>query len=151
VEEKTMAELVIRKRVEIAAPIDVVWKVLTDNEFIPQYMFGCYAETDWQPGSPLLWKGAADQKLYVKGQVVAFDAPRRLEYTVIDPNSEIADIPENYLTMVYALTEAGGGTVFEIAQGDYSTVANGQKRYEDTLAGDDHLLVAIKKVAEDLG
>ena len=57
-----MAELVIRKTVKVEAPLATLWKVLTDNEFIPQYMFGCYAETDWKPGSPLLWKGAADQK-----------------------------------------------------------------------------------------
>jgi uncharacterized protein YndB with AHSA1/START domain len=143
-----MAELVIRKTVEIGAPVATVWKVLTDNEFIPQYMFGCYAETDWRPGSALLWKGKADGKLYVKGHVVAIDAPHRLEYTVIDPNSGIADVPENYLTMVYELRDAGGVTTFEIVQGDYSKVANGQKRYEDTVAGDDHLLTAIKKIAE---
>jgi len=39
-------------------------------------------------------------------------------YTVIDPNSTIADIPSNYLTMTYSL---GGG---------------------------DSILVAIKKLAE---
>ncbi|MBB6146011.1 uncharacterized protein YndB with AHSA1/START domain [Silvibacterium bohemicum] len=143
-----MAELVIRKTVKVEAPLATLWKVLTDNEFIPQYMFGCVAETDWKPGSPLLWKGAADQKLYVKGHVVAIDAPRRLEYTVIDPNSDIADIPENYLKMTYDLKEEDGGTVLEISQGDFSIVANGQKRYEDVMAGDDHLMVAIKKVAE---
>jgi len=48
-------------------------------------MFGCYAETDWKPGSPLLWKGAADGKLYVKGRVVSIEPPHRLVYTVIDP------------------------------------------------------------------
>jgi uncharacterized protein YndB with AHSA1/START domain len=143
-----MAELVIRKTVKVEAPLATLWKVLTDNEFIPQYMFGCYAESDWKPGSPLLWKGAADQKLYVKGHVVAIDAPRHLEYTVIDPNSDIADIPENYLKMTYDLKEDGAGTVLEISQGDFSTVANGQKRYEDVMAGDDHLMAAIKKVAE---
>jgi uncharacterized protein YndB with AHSA1/START domain len=147
-----MPELVIRKTVEVHAPVSTLWKILTDNEFIQQYMFGCYAETDWTPGSPLLWKGAADGKLYVKGHVVAIDAPHRLEYTVIDPNSDIADIPENYLTMVYDLKEDGAGaTIFELAQGDYSSVANGQKRYEETLAGDDHLLQAIKRLAEAQG
>ncbi len=145
-----MAELVIRKTIEVDAPVGALWKVLTDNEFIPQYMFGCYAETDWTPGSALLWKGKADGKLYVKGHVVAIAAPHHLEYTVIDPNSDIADIPENYLKMTYDLKEDGeGSSVLEIAQGDFATVANGQKRYEDVMAGDDHLMVAIKKVAED--
>lgn len=151
-----MAELFIHKSTEVNAPADTLWKVLTDNAFIPQYMFGCVAETDWKPGSPLLWRGAADGKLYVKGHVVAVDAPRRLEYTVIDPNNPaVPDIPANYLTMIYEIKESGeikeqgNGLVFELVMGDYSKVAEGQQRYEDTLKGDDSLLMAIKKLAEE--
>ena len=44
-----MTELFIRKSIEVNAPADVLWRVLTDNTFIPQYMFGCVAETDWKP------------------------------------------------------------------------------------------------------
>jgi uncharacterized protein YndB with AHSA1/START domain len=144
-----MTERFIRKTVAIDAPVETVWKILTDNTFIPQYMFGCHAETDWKPGSPLLWKGAADGKLYVKGHIVAFDPPHRIEYTVIDPNSTIADIPENYLTMIFALkSEGGNASLLEIAQGDFTTVANGEQRYKDTVGGDDFVLTGIKKVAE---
>jgi uncharacterized protein YndB with AHSA1/START domain len=145
-----MTELFIRKSIEINVPAETLWTVLTDNAFIPQYMFGCLAETDWKPGSPLLWKGAADGKIYVKGHVVSVDAPRKLEYTVIDPNNPaVPDIPANYLTMIYEIREQGDGLVFELIQGDYSKVAEGQKRYEDTLKGDDSFLMAIKKLAEE--
>jgi uncharacterized protein YndB with AHSA1/START domain len=146
-----MAELFIRKSIEVKAPADALWRVLTDNELIPQYMFGCVAETDWKPGSPLLWKGAADGKVYVKGDIVVVDESRRLEYTVIDPNNlAVPDIPSNYLTMIYEIKEQGEGLVFELTQGDYSKVAEGQKRYEDTLNGDDFILVKIKELAEGL-
>lgn len=146
-----MTELFIRKSVEVNASAEALWKVLTDNAFIPQYMFGCVAETDWKPGSPLLWMGAADGKLYVKGNVVAVDAPHRLEYTVIDPNNPaIPDIPSNYLSMVYEIRAQGEALVFEIIQGDYAKVAEGQKRYDDTLQGDDFILVKIKALAEGL-
>jgi len=144
-----MPELIIRKSIEVAAPVQTLWKVLTDSEFIPQYMFGCIAETDWKPGSPLLWKGAADGKLYVKGDVVSVDPPRRLEYTIFDPNSTIPDIPENYLTMAYELRKNGeGASALEITQGDYAKVADGQRRYEHSLEGDDFVLTGIKKLAE---
>lgn len=144
-----MTERFIRKTVDIDSPVETVWKILTDSAFIPQYMFGCNAETDWKPGSPLLWKGAADGKLYVKGNIVSVDAPHHLAYTVIDPNSTIADIPENYLTMTYSLKQRGvDASVLEIAQGDFTTVANGEQRYNDTVGGDDFILVAIKKIAE---
>lgn len=146
-----MAELFIRKSIEVNAPAEALWKVLTDNSLIPQYMYGCVAETDWKAGSPLLWKGVADGKLYVKGDVVAVDAPRKLEYTCIDPNNPaMADIPENYLTMTYEIRKQGDGCIFEIIQGDYSKVAEGQKRYEDTLKGDDFILGKIKELAEAL-
>lgn len=144
-----MTALVIRNTLDVDAPINTLWKVLTDNQFVPQYMFGCIAETDWKPGSPLLWKGAADGKLYVKGKVVSIDAPHRLEYTIIDPNNpEVPDLPENYLTMVYTLAERNGGSSLEITQGDFSNVANGQKRYEESLGGGDYILQGIKKLAE---
>ena len=84
--------------------------------------------------------------------MAAVDAPCRLEYTVIDPNNPaVPDIPENYLSMIYEIrVRSGSGVVFEIIQGDYSKVAQGQKRYEDTLQGDDFILVKIKELAEGL-
>ena len=145
-----MTELLIRKSIEVNASAGTLWRVLTDNAFIPQYMFGCVTETDWKPGSPLLWKGAADGKVYVKGNVISVDPQRRLEYTVIDPNNPaIEDIPANYLTMVYELKEHGErSSTVEFIQGDYAKVAQGQKRYEETLQGDDYILAKIKELAE---
>lgn len=145
-----MTALEIRKSIEVNAPVATLWKILTDNQFIPQYMFGCYAETDWKVGSPLLWKGAADGKLYVKGKIVAIDAPNRVAYTMIDPNSSLPDIPSNYLTMTYTLTERGAkASVLEIAQGDFAAVEDGEKRYQDSLGGGDVIMPAIKKLAEE--
>ncbi len=147
-----MAELFTHASVEVDAPIQTLWKILTDSEFIQQYMFGCRAETDWTPGSPLLWKGAADGVVYVKGHIVAIDAPHRLVYTVFDPNSTIEDIPENYLTVTCELKERGGdGTHLEFTQGDYAKVADGERRYKDSSGGGDAILQGIKKLAEAQG
>jgi uncharacterized protein YndB with AHSA1/START domain len=145
-----MAEKFIRHTLDVDAPVTTLWKILTENEYIQQYMFGCIAETDWKPGSPLLWKGAADGKLYVKGIVVSIDAPHHLAYTIIDPNNPtIPDIPGNYLTVTYTLKERGDqAATLEIAQGDYSTVANGQQRYDDSAGAGDFILQSIKKLAE---
>jgi uncharacterized protein YndB with AHSA1/START domain len=154
VKEKRMTALLIRKSliresIEIDAPVSTLWKVLTENEFIRQYMFGCNAESDWQPGSPLQWKGATDGMLYVKGHVVSIEPTQHLVYTVIDPNSSIADIPANYLTMTYDLKKRGErACTLEITQGDFATVADGQKRYEDSIGGGDSIMLAIKKLAE---
>jgi uncharacterized protein YndB with AHSA1/START domain len=144
-----MPELLIRKAIDVDAPVETLWKVLTDSKFIPQYMFGCIAETDWKSGSPLLWKGASDGKLYVKGHIVSIDHPRRLVYTIFDPNSTIKDIPQNYLTMTYDLKRRGErASVLEITQGDFATVEDGDNRYKHSLDGDDSVLNGIKKLAE---
>ncbi len=144
-----MTELSIRKSIDVAAPVETLWKILTDSAFIPKYMFGCVAETDWKPGSPLLWKGAADGKLYVKGHVVLNERPRRLAYTIFDPNSTIKDVPANYLTMTYELKKLNDrASLLEITQGDFSVVEDGERRYRHSLEGDDVVLQGIKKLAE---
>jgi uncharacterized protein YndB with AHSA1/START domain len=144
-----MSELYIRHSMDVDAPAATLWRVLTERAFIEKYMFGCYAETDWRPGSPLLWKGAADHKLYVKGHIREIDPPRRLVYTVIDPNAPIADVPENYLVMTYEVKDRGPRRcTLDIAQGNFATVANGTERYQDSLNGGDGILTAIKQLAE---
>ncbi len=144
-----MTELLIRKSIEIDAPIETLWKVLTDSKFIQQYMFGCYVECDWKPGSPMLWKGASDGKLYVHGHIVAINPPRRLEYTVFDSTSTMADVPSNYLTMTYDLQTRGDrASVLEVTQGDFARVEDGQRRYKDSLGDDNSVLEGIKKLAE---
>lgn len=146
-----MSELAVRRSVAIHAPAKTTWRVLTDNTFIPQYMFGCIAETDWQPGSPLLWKGAADGKLYVKGAILTLDAPHLLRYTTIDPNNpEVPDLPENYLTMSFIIREEKAGCWLEMVADGFNTVAKGAERYQEVNAGDDSLLLAIKEIAEKL-
>jgi uncharacterized protein YndB with AHSA1/START domain len=144
-----MSELFIRQSIDVNAPATTLWRILTDSKFIQQYMFGCIAETDWKPGSPLLWKGAADGKLYVKGHVVAFEPPHRLVYTIIDPNSAVPDIPANYLTVTCALKSLGErATHLEFSQGDFSKVADGENRYKHSAGGDDTILKGIKSLAE---
>jgi len=74
-----------------------------------------------------------------------------LSYTTIDPNSAIADIPENYLTVTYSLKEENGQTIFTVTQGDYSKAADGEKRYKEAYnngEGWNPILVEIKKLVE---
>jgi uncharacterized protein YndB with AHSA1/START domain len=117
-------------------------------------MFGCEALSDWQVGSPLLWKGdfGGQELVAVKGTVVDIEKGKYLAYTTIDPNNpKIEDKPENYLTVTYRLTPSAEGTELEVTQGDYSKVAEGDSRYADTVNGGgwQPILVEIKKIAEE--
>ncbi|UYQ94661.1 SRPBCC domain-containing protein [Chitinophaga horti] len=146
---------VITNTIQISAHAERVWEVLTKPEYTKQYMFGCVPETDWQPNSPILWKGVFDgvEMTAVKGHIVQVRPGHHLSYTVIDPNNqEIPDVPENYLTVTYDLQELNGETRFTVTQGDYSKVANGEARFKDSEAegGWQAILEQIKSVAEQV-
>lgn len=135
--------------IHIDTPASRVWQVLTDSAYTTRYMFGCEIVSDWTIGGRFDWNGAADGVIYVKGQLRAAEADRLLRYTMIDPHSSLADVPENYLTMTCELTPDRGGTTLTMQMGDFTTVGDGAKRYNDTIAGGDGMLVQLKAVAEE--
>lgn len=136
----------------IRANPETVWKVLTDPQITPQYMFGCAVQCDWKPGSPIHWTGTSDGIIYVKGNLKAFEKPRKFSFTVFDPNAAYADIPANYLTATYTLSKQQNGTLLEVTQGDYAKVAEGNKRYQDSVASGGWMpvLEGVRKIAESL-
>lgn len=145
--------LEVKSEITINAPASKVWDALTNPEQTKKYMFGCETVSDWKPGSPLLWQGNYEGKntVFVKGNIISIQPDKFLAYTTIDPNSTIEDIPENYLTVTYDLSEENGKTLLTVTQGDYSKVANGEKRYEEAFndgEGWNPILVEIKKIAE---
>ncbi len=146
-------QLIVKNSIAIKAPASKVWDALTNPEQTKKYMFGCETVSDWKAGSPLLWKGVFGGKemVAVKGNIVQIDKGKFLEYTTIDPNSGIADILENYLTVTYALSEVKGETILTVSQGDYATVGDGEKRYNETIQGGgwNPILIEIKKLLEE--
>src|SRR5271154_3847633 len=111
-------KLAVISSVTIDAPISKVWDLLVNPKQTKKYMFGCEAISDWKPGSELLWRGAYEGKemVFVKGIVLEIKPVELLKYTVIDPNSSMPDIPENYLNVTYQLKEENGKTVFTVTQ-----------------------------------
>ncbi len=142
-------ELFVKGSITINAPASRVWDALTKPEWTRRYMFGCDVVSDWKVGNPVLWNGAADGKTYVKGKVVSYNPGKMLQYTTFDPNNpEMEDVPSNYLTVTYELSNQNAHTVLHVSQGDYSTVANGDQRYKETVNGWDSILSKIKELVE---
>lgn len=145
--------LIVTNNIDIQAPASKVWDALVNPEQTKKYMFGCETVSDWKAGSPLLWRLNYEGKelVAVKGDIVDIKPEQLLIYTTIDPNGGIEDIPENYLTVTYALKEDNGQTRLTVSQGDYATVANGEKRYQEAIAagGWDAILVKIKELVEN--
>lgn len=143
----------ITNSINIHATPAQVWDALTNPEQTKQYMFGCETVSDWNIGSELLWKMEHEGKelIAVKGNILALEPNKYLAYTVIDPNSGMPDLPENYLTVTYTLEESNGETLFTVTQGDYSKVTDGERRYQESYnngEGWNLILVAIKALLE---
>ena len=146
--------LIVKNTISINAPAAKVWDALVNPDQTQKYMFGCRTVSDWQVGSPLTWEMEYEGKPFtpVKGNIVRIEPNKLLEYSVIDPtNPNIPDAPENYLYVIYDLQEAGGVTTLTVSQGDYSKVADGEKRYQDTYnngEGWNPILIQIKALVE---
>jgi uncharacterized protein YndB with AHSA1/START domain len=150
------APLIIENEIEIKATADKVWDALVNPEKTKQYMFGCETVSEWKPGSELLWRGSYEGKemVFVKGQVLTIQPGKHLKYTTIDPNSTIDDVPDNYLWVTYDLIAGNGKTTLTVRQGDYSKVAEGDRRYKEAYNGGEGwnpILVQIKELVEREG
>jgi uncharacterized protein YndB with AHSA1/START domain len=101
----------------IDAPAGKVWEALTRPEIIKQYFFNTDIHTDWKVGGPIRFTGEWQGKSYEdRGTVLAFETNRRISYTYWSSMSGIEDLPENYVTVTYKLSEEQGKTRLEITQ-----------------------------------
>jgi uncharacterized protein YndB with AHSA1/START domain len=90
--------------------------------------------------------------IVVKGNIVDIQPGKLLIYTTIDPNGTVEDKPENYLTVTYTLTQVNDQTTLTVTQGDFSTVAESEKRYQEVYNGGqgwNPILIEIKKLVEN--
>lgn len=145
--------LFVRNTITINASAAAVWDALVNPEQTRKYMFGCATVSDWKPGSSLEWKGEHEGKemVFVKGTILEINPGKFLAYTTIDPHSNIDDVSENYLTVTYDLQAEDGHTVLTVTQGDYSKVAEGERRYKEAWnngEGWNPILVQIKQLVE---
>ncbi|MDP4148544.1 MAG: SRPBCC domain-containing protein [Bacteroidota bacterium] len=145
--------LLVRNVITIAASPQKVWDALVNPAQTRRYMFGCETVSDWKAGSPLLWQGNFEgvDLVAVKGFIKAIRPAEYLAYTVFDPNIGMEDIPENYLTVTYELSEKDGQTVLTVTQSGFETVADGARRFKEA-SNDGHgwepILIEIKKLVE---
>jgi uncharacterized protein YndB with AHSA1/START domain len=136
---------VAKAEAEIEAPAARVWRALTDPDEIEQYMFGSRVETDWEPGSQIVWRGTYEGKAYEdKGEVVTVEPERRLEVTHFSPLSGQEDVPANYHTLVYELEQRDGTTRVALSQDNNSS----EEAAEHSKANWEKMLAGLKEVAE---
>jgi uncharacterized protein YndB with AHSA1/START domain len=116
-----------------------VWDALVDPDQIKEYMFGSEVQTDWQPGSPIVWKGEYEGRQYEdRGQILEVQPMRRLKVTHFSPLSGQPDVPANYHTLTYDLEPRGDGTHLSLSQDNNANadeVKHSTANWEAMLAG----------------
>jgi uncharacterized protein YndB with AHSA1/START domain len=140
-----MAGYLATAEIEINASPAQVWAALTDPALIKRYMFGSQVETDWQQGSPILWKGEYEGRTYEdKGEILEIETERLLKVTHFSPLSGQEDVPENYHTLRYELKENGDKTHVSLSQDKNASEAEAEhsKGMWETMLG------GLKEVVE---
>lgn len=139
-------ELKIFKSIDINATAPEVWDVLINPEKIVQYFFGAETITNWEVGSPVLFKHEYEgQKFINRGIVLAYQPNEILSYTYWTAFSNTEDRPENYTIIAFRLSAVEDKTVLTLTQTNFKDTA----WYRGLQTGWDMVLDKIKEIAEN--
>lgn len=138
--------LVAQAEVVIHASQGRVWQALTEPDLIEKYLFGTHVETDWQPGSPIVYRGEWQGQAYEdKGVVLEVQPERRLVSTYWSSLSGVPDEPAYYKTVTYELAPEGDGTRVSVTQDNNAS----PEEAEGSSQNWDRVLQGMKAALED--
>jgi len=108
----------IEKEVVIEAPLEVVWRVVTDPEQIRQW-FADEAEVELRVGGSgrLRFKSGDSYQL----QVEALERPRRFAFRWVQPEGSPARA-DNSMLVEFMLEPAAGGTRLRVVESGFDTI-----------------------------
>jgi uncharacterized protein YndB with AHSA1/START domain/DNA-binding transcriptional ArsR family regulator len=114
VERRTMSEAPKHVyEVYIAATPEQVWAALTQSEFTRQYYYGNDVESDWQPGSPLVYRNP-DGTEAIQCEIIEADAPRRLVHTFFFPGTD-----ESPSRCTWSIEPRGAATLLTLTHDEF--------------------------------
>jgi len=137
--------LILKKERQIDSPPMKLWSVLTDNQWIEQWL-GVQMVTDWQPGSPIAFTiSYKDKEIKDKGAIIQFEPGKKFSYNYWSVFSTTEDSPENYSIITFDIVPNGNGSILQLTQTNFSTklmYTHADNNWEETLD-------TIKKLAEE--
>jgi uncharacterized protein YndB with AHSA1/START domain len=99
-----------------ASPSDV-WKALIDPDIVAKYMHGATVESDWEVGSPIIFRGVWDGRPYEdKGTILEIIPERVLSFTFWSPLFGTDDFEDNYMHVTYHISNYHDETTLTITQ-----------------------------------
>ena len=132
----------------IASTPDKVWQALTDGKFTQQYWGGRAIDSDWQVGSPVVFRrtNANNAKDVVRGRVLEIEPPKKLVLSwayelelgkPITPASKVTFLVEDVgsdnvkLTVTHEVWEEGSLVDDGLIQG-WSAILSSLKSFLET-------------------
>lgn len=131
--------------IRINAPIQKVWKTVTEPEMVKLWQFGSDLITTWEVGSEIRFVTKWEEQVFEQwGVIQEIRENELLKYRLFAPRPDLEDKPENYFIMSYVLTEENGITKLEIIQED-----NRPNAIQEELQGEENpILKSLKDLAE---
>ena len=84
---------------------------------IKQYFFGIDVISDWEVGRPILFQYEMEgQKFQDKGNILAIEPRRLLQYNYWSSYSGLEDKEDNYSIVTYSLDTKDEGTILTLTQ-----------------------------------
>ena len=108
----------IEKELLIEAPIDVVWRIVTEPDQITQW-FSDEAQLDLRVGGQgrLVWTGRSSHPI----QVEAIDPPRRFAFRWVYPEGARAE-PGNSTLVEFTLSREGANTRLRVVESGFDQI-----------------------------
>ncbi|MDJ1482918.1 SRPBCC domain-containing protein [Cytophagaceae bacterium YF14B1] len=97
---------IINKSIQINATPSNIWQVLTEPEWIQQWILDSEVEviSDWVKGSPITIRGYLhDDYFENKGIILQAEPEHLLQYTHLSSLSRLPDTPESYTIIQFEL------------------------------------------------
>ena len=91
--------------VEIKAPIAAVWAEITKLKQIQKPMFNTVLESDFKPGSRMLYRSEDGKRVFIIGEIREFRPPKRFVHTF-----RFTNLPETETLVEWTLEEKSGAT-----------------------------------------
>lgn len=91
--------------VEINAPVVAVWAEITKLTQIQKPMFGTVLDTDFKPGSRMIYRSQDGKRVFIVGEIHEFVPPTRFVHTF-----RFTNLPETPTLVEWNLEERAGVT-----------------------------------------
>lgn len=139
-EETQMGKLQHRYEVYIRASAEAVWEAITDPDFTQQFFYGTRVESEFRPGSSIIYRYKDDpDRTAITGEVLEVDRPNRLVHSFDFGNGDPAS------RVIYELRELGGVCKLTLTHDGFDSAT---KTFEGVGTGWNPILSGMKTLLE---